>query len=64
MFKRIHSKLPVLYILGNETWREKETSIFYFIYFGGFFSFLSKDHVIHIMNILKYVCEQTLYENI
>lgn len=43
----------------------KETSIFYFIYFGVFFFFfLSNDHVIHIMNILNYVCEQTLYENI
>lgn len=63
MSKRIHSKLPVVFILENETWRERD--LYFLLYtLQSFFFFLSNDHVIHILNILKYVCEQTLYENI
>ena len=44
--------------------KKKRLSLFTLYTLEVFFSFLSNDHVIHIMNILKYVCEQTLYENI
>ena len=61
MSERIHNKLSVLFILGNETWREKEN--FYFLLYilqNVCFFLLNNNQVIYITNALKYVCEQTV----